>query len=104
MISIYLDADGRVIGFCPDDLTGTTGWTWVNWTPPGDLTDAGGMALYKWDGAHVVARTAEEVAGDEVDAEPEQSSDLTIDDVTEILGEQEFYICLLELGVSIDDL
>ena len=53
MMSVCTDAQGRVTGICPDNLTGGTGWAWVetDLTPATGLCDEHGTALYKLVGA-----------------------------------------------------
>jgi len=66
MVSICADAQGRVTGVCPDNLTGGQGWVWIetDLTPDDNLTDERGIALYKIVNGAVVARTAEEISAD----------------------------------------
>ena len=72
MMSICTDAQGRVAGVCPDNLTGGDGWVWIetNLTPADNLTDEHGTALYKMVGGAVVARTQAEVDADAPKSEP----------------------------------
>lgn len=66
MMSLCTDAQGRVTGVCPDNLTGGTGWSWIetDLTPATELCDEHGTALYKLVGGVVCARTAEEISAD----------------------------------------
>ena len=65
-MSICTDARGRVTGICPDDLTGGTGWAWIetDLTPETELCDEHGTALYKLVGGVVCERTVEEISAD----------------------------------------
>lgn len=75
-MSICTDAQGRVTGVCPDDLTGGTGWAWVetDLTPADNLCAECGTALYKCVDGVVCSRTAEEIAADST---PETTAELT---------------------------
>ena len=65
-MSICTDAQGRVTGVCPDNLTGGTGWAWVetDLTPTTELCDERGTALYKLVGGAVVLRSNMEIDAD----------------------------------------
>ena len=65
-MSICADAQGRVTGVCPDDLTGGTGWAWIetDLTPADNLCAECGTALYKCVDGVVCARTVEEISAD----------------------------------------
>jgi len=80
-MSICTDAQGRVTGVCPDDLTGGTGWVWIetDLTPATELCDEHGTALYKLVGGVVCARTAEEISAD-VTAQGSIAPEPTIDE------------------------
>jgi hypothetical protein len=90
MISICADAQERVTGVCPDNLTGGQGWVWIetDLTPDDNLTDERGIALYKIVNGAVVARTAEEIAADTPEpTTPEPTQDERIDQVEAALIE-----------------
>ena len=65
-MSVCTDAQGRVTGVCPDNLTGGHGWAWMetDLVPDDNLTDERGIALYKMVDGAVSARTIEEVEAD----------------------------------------
>ena len=65
-MSICTDARWRVIGVCPDNLSGGNGWSWIetDLTPATELCDERGTALYKYVNGVVCARTAEEISED----------------------------------------
>ena len=89
-ISICTDAQGRVTGICPDNLTGGTGWAWIetDFTPDDNLTDERGISLYKMVDGVVSARTEEEVEADvPVPEKPTPTSDERMDQVEAALIE-----------------
>ena len=65
-MSICTDAQGRVTGVCPDNLSGGDGWAWIetDLMPATELCDEHGTALYKLVVGVVCARTAEEISED----------------------------------------
>ena len=67
MISVCVDAQGRITGICPDDLTGGCGWQRIetDLKPQNDLFNGHNVALYKLVDGEVVERTAEEINLDE---------------------------------------
>ena len=65
-MSICTDAQGRVTGVCPDNLSGGEGWLWIetDLTPATELYDGRGIALYKLVDGAVCARTVGEISAD----------------------------------------
>ena len=66
MISVCTDAQGRVTGVCPDNLSGGNGWAWIETglMPATELCDEHGIALYKLIDGAVCARTVDEISAD----------------------------------------
>lgn len=95
-------------------LTDTTDWILIaegegdrythaqgNYFPLPIVTD-GGAYRYKYVDGQCIERTAEEIAADEqVEAVPEESTENLL---LEMAADHEYRLCLLELGVTEDDL
>lgn len=69
------------------------------------------IPLYRWDGEKVIQRTEEEIEADraamreaQAQAEQERIANATETVLLEMVAEQEERICLLEMGVSENDL
>ena len=79
MVSICADAQGRVTGICPDNLTGGQGWAWIetDLTPTSNVTDERGIALYKLADEKICERTQLEI---DADAPTPARREPTIDD------------------------
>jgi len=77
-MSICTDAQGRVTGVCPDNLSGGDGWVWIetDLTPATELYDGRGIALYKLVDSVVVSRGNTEI---ETDAPVPLTPEPTID-------------------------
>ena len=75
MQSVCVDAQGRVTGVCPDDLTGGCGWHRIesDLTPSTCIYNEFGAALYKMVDGVVMPRCAEEIKADE----PKHVTELT---------------------------
>lgn len=90
MQSVCVDAQGRITGVCPDDLTGGVSWHWIDTglTPATDLCDGCGIAIYKLVDGMVMARTATEIEADAPKPEtPAPTPDERIDQVEAALIE-----------------
>lgn len=104
-ISILTDVYNRVCALCPDNLTGSTGWTNLEVSKITEktgvtidemfrsLANEKGIQLYKFTGEYVENRTSEEIAEDEanIPEEPEEATDTDYQNV------------LSELGVNFDE-
>ena len=79
--SYYIDSESRILSVCPDDLTGTSDWYWLELglTPDSVLTDDHGAALYKYEGYEVVERSLEERMADWPPEMPDAESDEATD-------------------------
>lgn len=81
--SVSVDSAGRIIGLCPDDLSGG-GWIRAEddrltartgaavETMFSALEDAHGVARYKWVEGYAESRTPEEMASDVLESVPQE--------------------------------
>lgn len=96
--------NGCVLATSSSDMTGNSGWFFFeDAVVPTELTNSDGVAIYKIVEGLVVARTEEEIAADTPEPEvPEET--LSNEEIAEIMADHEYRICLMELGVSEEDL
>lgn len=111
MTWIYTDGNGNVLGTNPNNMSGNTGWVQTDVMIQEPLMDGYGIPLYKLDGANIVPRTQEDIDADSarIVNPPTQGQRIAaLEDDNHLLlesaGDQEYRICLMELGVSDSDL
>lgn len=100
MMSICTDAQGRVTGVCPDNLTGGNGWTWMDTdlTPHTELYDANGVPLYKIVDGTIVQCTPQEIAADTPEPEePAPSSEELLQTLAENVNDAMLAIMYLSI-------
>lgn len=99
---IYVDHANCVIGANASDMSGNTGWVHADCDVPEILFDERGIPMFRHLGGEIVPRDRVEMDADyAVRPEPEPTTEELL---LETAADHEYRICLMELGVSEDDL
>ena len=91
MVSICVNENGIINGFCPDDLSGGNGWVYVDGDMPiGDCVNEYGIPLYKYEGGGIIRRTDAEIEADAIAnapavEEPQKSAEEQLAELREAL-------------------
>ncbi len=104
-ISFLLGENSEILGMSLSDMTGNTGWvvldaSTIDYRAINALTDQHGIPLYKLINNQIVEVPEEE----RQEQWPVEVERLTDDDIVDILADQEYRLCLLELGIEEDEL